>query len=581
MCGRKIIFAKNVESEVVKCLDRFRESTKSRYNISASEATKVKCLCSFSGNEMETIYENGNLNILKFLYKRWKVRSFDNFYNNNCIKKHSRRHIINILPCSGEFVFSQEKRIIGKRLFELPSANRSVDSDLHLNHVTHFSTCRLEKNIVSSFSGTTYINRQKIDSVSKSKPFVQQQMNLVRGSSHPTTPFSVKSSKAKSHLTVSGSLLSILFVLVNYWLWWCHSMANISFRRRFCTVMKQLVPLFVALLVVLPAKGETDVGVNNNVIGGVSHVGERRLFLQRNHTTMKAQTGATAALHCALVAPLADGLVSWVRRMDYHLLTVGRQVYSSDQRMGVKVSPDGSDWMLTIRWVKPQDAGEYECQVSSHPPQALIVNLSVVEAHAEILGGAELYIHSGSSLRLVCLLREATESPVYVFWYREDRMINYDTERGVTVDNSKEASVLYLDSVNSDDEGNYTCFPSNASPASVTVHVVKRENPAGLQQETSSEKDGNPSSSSSTSSSSSSTSVVSKTSSSSSSASSSSSSSSPGCRAQSNAFIISFLTSTLVWNIFNLKTIFFKKKFDFEIFFTFGLPKLNLGGFLR
>ncbi|XP_068220444.1 opioid-binding protein/cell adhesion molecule homolog [Palaemon carinicauda] len=167
--------------------------------------------------------------------------------------------------------------------------------------------------------------------------------------------------------------------------------------------------------------------------------------------------------------------VSWVRRRDYHLLTVGRQVYSSDARVGVKVSPDGCDWTLTVRWVATHDAGLYECQVSSHPPQALMINLSVVEAHAEIIGGTERFIHSGSSLMLVCLLKGATEPPTFVFWYRGDRMINYDKERGVTVDNTKKLSKLYVTSVSREDEGNYTCLPSNASPASVSVTVVQRE----------------------------------------------------------------------------------------------------------
>lgn len=52
--------------------------------------------------------------------------------------------------------------------------------------------------------------------------------------------------------------------------------------------------------------------------------------------------------------------------------------------------------------------------------------LPPTEAHAEIVGGPERYIHHGSSLKLVCLLKEATEPPVYVFWYRGERMINYD-----------------------------------------------------------------------------------------------------------------------------------------------------------
>nr|XP_027227392.1 neurotrimin-like [Penaeus vannamei] len=142
--------------------------------------------------------------------------------------------------------------------------------------------------------------------------------------------------------------------------------------------------------------------------------------------------------------------------------------------MGVKVTPDGCDWVLTIRWAETHDAGLYECQVSSHPPQALMVNLQVVVAHAEIHGGPERYIHSGSSLMLVCLLKGATEPPVYVFWYRGDRMINYDKERGVTVDNTRKASKLYVASVSRSDEGNYTCMPSNASPASVSVTSYKR-----------------------------------------------------------------------------------------------------------
>ncbi|CAG9122095.1 unnamed protein product [Plutella xylostella] len=42
------------------------------------------------------------------------------------------------------------------------------------------------------------------------------------------------------------------------------------------------------------------------------------------------------------------------------------------------------------------------------------------------LGESEKIIHEGSMLRLVCVARRSTEPPSYVFWYFENRIINYD-----------------------------------------------------------------------------------------------------------------------------------------------------------
>ena len=42
-------------------------------------------------------------------------------------------------------------------------------------------------------------------------------------------------------------------------------------------------------------------------------------------------------------------------------------------------------------------------------------------------------IEKGSLISLVCILENALLPPEYVFWYQNDRMINYDTARGVTV----------------------------------------------------------------------------------------------------------------------------------------------------
>ncbi|RZC05020.1 ig, and/or I-set domain containing protein, partial [Asbolus verrucosus] len=92
------------------------------------------------------------------------------------------------------------------------------------------------------------------------------------------------------------------------------------------------------------------------------------------------------------------------------------------------------------------------------------------EALAEIQGAPDLYMRAGSSLRLVCTLRHSTEPPAFVFWYHEQRMINYDP--GVTVKESRSSSVLLLQDADKSHNGNYTCSPSNAVPASINVHVL-------------------------------------------------------------------------------------------------------------
>nr|CAD7408323.1 unnamed protein product [Timema poppensis] len=103
------------------------------------------------------------------------------------------------------------------------------------------------------------------------------------------------------------------------------------------------------------------------------------------------------------------------------------------------------------------------------------------EATAELVGSPDLHIKSGSTLRLVCKLHQSTEAPVYVFWYHEEKMINYDKERGVSVHGDKSSSSLVIAEAQKSDSGNYSCVPSNAKPASINVHVLNGEKPAAMQ----------------------------------------------------------------------------------------------------
>lgn len=110
--------------------------------------------------------------------------------------------------------------------------------------------------------------------------------------------------------------------------------------------------------------------------------------------------------------------MSWIRRKDYHLLTVGLTTYSSDERFSathlknsevclvrlqlpLDVSVGGrkqnnkllsiflsfplfQDWTLQIKYVQMRDGGSYECQVTKHPPISIFLTLNVVGEHRNV-----------------------------------------------------------------------------------------------------------------------------------------------------------------------------------------------------
>ncbi|CAD1477041.1 unnamed protein product, partial [Heterotrigona itama] len=165
--------------------------------------------------------------------------------------------------------------------------------------------------------------------------------------------------------------------------------------------------------------------------------------------------------------------VTWIRRKDRQLLTLGTGTHVIDTRfMVVSNSPD---WTLLIKNVKREDAGLYECQIQTEPVQQRFIRLSITEAYSIIPGGPDLHVKQGSSLRLECQLIASTEAPSFIFWYREGRMINYDDEPGVKVEATKNGSIFVVDKVKLSHGANYTCSPSNAKPANIMIHVIEEE----------------------------------------------------------------------------------------------------------
>ncbi|XP_042144975.1 zwei Ig domain protein zig-8 [Ixodes scapularis] len=203
----------------------------------------------------------------------------------------------------------------------------------------------------------------------------------------------------------------------------------------------------------------------------------------RNVTT---QLGQTVYLNC-IVNSLGDKTVTWIRRKDLHVLTVGMDTYIGDPRFQAIHLERSNDWALQIRYAQLTDQGLYECQVSSDPKMSLFVHLRVLVARAEILGGTgQLFLKTGSTINLTCEISQSPEPPVFVFWYHNDRMINYDETAKSEIlvrkaGRNAAVSRLVIHDAMPADSGNYTCGPSNADATSVAIFVLNGEKPAAIQ----------------------------------------------------------------------------------------------------
>lgn len=201
----------------------------------------------------------------------------------------------------------------------------------------------------------------------------------------------------------------------------------------------------------------------------------------KNVTTI---VGQTAFLHCRILN-LGDKTVSWIRHKDINLLTVGRYTYSADERFVPIHNQDTGDWTLQIRYAQKKDSGAYECQVSTTPPMGIIMYLQVVKPNTTVLGGPDLYINTGSTVNLTCIIHQSPEPPQSIQWTHNNQEINYDSPRGgvsvITEKGETTTSYLLIQRARKSDSGRYSCIPSNANTFTVNVHILNGEYPAAMQ----------------------------------------------------------------------------------------------------
>ncbi|XP_066949411.1 lachesin-like [Macrobrachium rosenbergii] len=212
-------------------------------------------------------------------------------------------------------------------------------------------------------------------------------------------------------------------------------------------------------------------------------------FQGQNNTEVAAQVGGEATFSC-YTYHLSDEMVTWLKRDDDYLLTVGRQVYAAEERFSAVHSDHTEAWELWVKDVQLSDAGQYECQLTTHPPVSFFFILSVTQAEAVVKGPSEVHIEEGSHLALECQVVNAPVPPVYIFWYHNNTMVNYVPHQSLQVDHLNYTSNLVVERVGPHHAGTYTCEPHLALPANVTVHVVTDKRPAAMQQDRNKSEDG-------------------------------------------------------------------------------------------
>lgn len=211
-----------------------------------------------------------------------------------------------------------------------------------------------------------------------------------------------------------------------------------------------------------------------------------------NHTV---QLGAIAFLPCT-IKNLGNKSVSWIRARDAHILTVDHEVFISDPRFSAIHQSNSSTWTLQIKSVQPDDAGKYECQISTLPKMSHFLHLSVIVPNVKIFGDRDIFVKSSSTVQLRCVVSQSLVPPTYIEWRHNNHHLPLATS-ALSIGNVKGArlqttppehiaegttvSTLTILHAETSDSGTYTCLPAQLESASVSLHVLETDLPALMQ----------------------------------------------------------------------------------------------------
>jgi len=230
-----------------------------------------------------------------------------------------------------------------------------------------------------------------------------------------------------------------------------------------------------------PGKREFDLSRQMSLLKAATTT---RIEEESSPTNVTAIRGETAMLVCNVVN-VGDKSVSWLKHSlpIPQLLALNNLTNTLNPRYKAMVSGAWTEFVLVIKDVRPRDSGTYECQVSGprHSSINRIISLTVIESMTEIVGGPDIYVDRLSTLQLTCRVTSGDNTPAFIIWQKEDKILKFDGGETSLVpylvrdSEGRHLSSLQVDNIGLSDSGEFTCQPAVGPIAAVIVHVLNRD----------------------------------------------------------------------------------------------------------
>ncbi|KAK3758416.1 hypothetical protein RRG08_058686 [Elysia crispata] len=196
--------------------------------------------------------------------------------------------------------------------------------------------------------------------------------------------------------------------------------------------------------------------------------------------------GQTARLHC-VVDNLGEKQFVWKMATNADPLTVGLMMFSEDERLSVRHDVNKRLWTLEISDVQLEDAGLYECLISSkvrHLRDTMTLDVSVSTADSSLSKNIQIsgksFVNEGRPIQLECTANSTRYPQDNIDWYRNGDTLTTDFSRGVNISmryfHRAMQSTLTIRAARLEDQGDYVCRASSKDVVLKRVVVLKDPN---------------------------------------------------------------------------------------------------------